>query len=715
MDKPALPFWDAALSREERIGDLMSRLTLTEKIGQMLFCAPAIERLGIPEYNWWNECLHGVGRAGLATVFPQAIGLASMWDDALMLRVATSISDEARAKHHENLRRDDHDIYHGLTYWSPNINIFRDPRWGRGHETYGECPYLTGRMGVAFCKGLQGDDDTYLKLVATPKHYAVHSGPEGLRHHFNAEASQKDLWETYLPAFHDCIVEAGAFSIMGAYNRTNGEVCCASPTLLTQILRETWGFEGYVVSDCGAIADFHTNHKVTETPEESAALAIKEGCDLNCGRIFDAAAKAVAMGLITEEDVDTCLRRLLDARFRLGMFDPPEQVPYASIPYEVVDCEEHRALALEAAQASIVLLKNEGNLLPLRKDLDAVAVIGPNADDRSVLLGNYAGTASRYTTAIEGIRAAVSEKTQVLYSWGCDHFGHEARALGKATRGVAEAVATAERADVVIMVMGLCPALEGEQGDAMNSDAAGDRNKISLTGAQNALLAALHATGKPIVLVNISGSAVAIPWAQDHIPAIVQQFYSGQAGGTALASVLFGDHNPSGRLPVTFYRSLEDLPPFEDYDMAGRTYRYFEDEPLYPFGFGLSYTQFSYSALEVPKEAVVGQPLDVSLTVKNMGQTAGHEVVQIYMHHDHLKVRMPVRQLVGFRRVWLEPGKSEKVTFHLEPEQFMYVAEDGTSHAAPGTVMLNAGGSQPDAVSKRLGAPETLDAVVKLT
>jgi len=591
---------DIALTFEDRARDLVSRMTIEEKVSQMMHSAPAIERLGVPAYNWWNECLHGVARAGVATVFPQAIGLAAMWDVDLMGEIADVISTEGRAKHHEAVRQGDYGIYRGLTFWTPNINIFRDPRWGRGHETYGEDPYLTARLGVAFVKGLQGDHPTYLKAVATPKHFAVHSGPEKDRHSFDAVVSKKDLRETYLPAFEACVKEAGAGSVMGAYNRTNGEPCCASKTLLIDILRDEWGFDGYVVSDCGAIQDIHQHHQVTTCTAESAALSVTNGCDLECGCVYANLMTALEKGLISEETIDRALVRLFTARFRLGMFDPPEQVPYAQIPYEANDCEEHRQLARKAARESIVLLKNEPGsptyeggvgrgLLPLRKDLNSIAVIGPNADSLDVLLGNYFGTPSRYVTPLEGIRNAVSADTRVWYAKGCE-------LLGNSTDGFSEAVSAAERSEVVVICPGLSPQIEGEAGDAFNSDAGGDRTHIDLTGVQQQLLERIVAVGKPVVLVLLNGSALAINWANEHVPAILEAWYPGQEGGTAIADVLFGDYNPSGRLPVTFPKSLEQLPPFEDYSMQGRTYRYMTEEPLYPFGYGLSYTRFEYSA-----------------------------------------------------------------------------------------------------------------------
>jgi beta-glucosidase len=679
---------------EERVRDLVSRMTVEEKISQMVHAAPAIRRLGIPAYNWWNECLHGVGRAGIATVFPQAIGMAATWDIDLMHRTAVAISDEGRAKHHDAMNEDgDVEWYYGLTFWTPNINIFRDPRWGRGQETYGECPYLTARMGVAFVKGLQGDDPTYLKTVATPKHYAVHSGPEHERHHFNAVTDERDLRETYLPAFEATVREAGATSVMGAYNRTNGEPCCASTTLLQRILRDEWGFEGYVVSDCGAIRDIFAHHQVVDTPEEAAAMAVKNGCELNCGEVYRYLVVAVEKGLIDEAAIDLAVTRLFTARFRLGMFDPPERVPYAQIPIEVNDSAEHRALALDMARASIVLLKNADDFLPLPRDLKKIAVVGPNADDPVVLLGNYNGFPSASVTPLEGIRRKVGESVAVAYAQGC--------AIRSQDRsGFAEAVAVAQDADVIVAVVGLSQLIEGEEGQREGVEggehSTGDRVDIDLPGVQEALLQALHATGKPLVVVLVNGSAVATNWAEAHANAIVELWYPGEEGGTALADVLFGDVNPAGRLPVTFYRSVDDLPPFRDYAMEGHTYRYFRGVPLYPFGYGLSYTTFAYglprlSDLTPPP----GAELTVGVTVENTGTRAGDEVVQLYLKDRVASVPVPTQQLVGFRRIHLAPGETQEVSFSVSPKQMSLILDDGRRVIEPGAFELFVGGGQP--------------------
>lgn len=709
-------FRDPKRPIEERIADLLDKLTLEEKISQMVYNSSAIPRLGIPEYNWWNECLHGVGRAGVATVFPQAIGMAASFNAPLIKETAQIISDEARAKHHEFARKGDRSIYKGLTFWSPNINIFRDPRWGRGQETYGEDPYLTAQLGIAFVEGLQGDDERYLKTAACAKHFAVHSGPESERHSFDAKATLKDMYETYLPAFRALVKEANVESVMGAYNRTNGEPCCGSPTLLQKILREQWGFEGHVVSDCGAISDFHMYHKVTETPEESAALAVNNGCDLNCGRVFWALKGAVEQGLISEETIDEALTRLLRTKFKLGMFDPEEEVPYAQIPYEIVACPKHRAKARQVARESMVLLKNEGNLLPLSPDIKSIAVIGPNAAAQNVLLGNYFGTSTHLVTALDGIRNRVSPDTKVWYAEGCHLFNKEVSYWGNSpTAGFAEAIAAAERSDAVIMCLGVSPELEGEEGAAANSDGGGDRVHIDLPGMQEELLKAIHATGKPIVLVLFSGSPLTINWAQDNIPAIIQAWYPGEEGGNALADIIFGDYNPAGRLPVTFPKSLDDIPEFTDYTMEGRTYRYLKKEPLYPFGYGLSYTKFAYSNLDVASEAQVGDDITVTVEVTNTGEVAGDEVVQLYVRALDASVAVPHHSLQGFARVHLEPGQSTLVEFTLNPRQFAVFYEDGGCVVEPGRYTIFVGGCGPDERSVALTGSAPIHAELSLT
>lgn len=678
----------------QRVDDLVSQMTLEEKILQLLHDAPAIERLGVPKYNWWNECLHGVGRAGIATVFPQAIGLAATWNTPLMLEVASAISDEARAKHHEALRQGMREIYKGLTFWSPNINICRDPRWGRGQETYGEDPYLTSRMAVAFVKGLQGDDPNYLKLVATPKHFAVHSGPECERHRFDAQVSERDLRETYLPAFEACIKEAQAASVMTAYNRTNGEACSASPTLIQKILREEWGFEGYVVSDYLAIGDMYKHHQIVSTEVEAAALAVNAGCDLNAGEAYESLPIAVQQGLVSEATIDQAVKRLFAARFRLGMFDPPEQVPFAQIPYSVNDSPAHRALARRTAQESIVLLKNEQGFLPLSKDIKITSVIGPNASDAEVLLGNYHGTPSKSVTPLEGIRAALPA-TSVLYAAGCDIYGQD-------TTGYAEAIALAQQAEVVIFVGGLSSSIEGEESFeqlelSCEQRFRGDRGNLELPSVQQDLLKLLYETGTPVVLLLLNGSMITLNWADKHLPAILEAWYPGEEGGSAIADVLFGDYNPAGRLPVTFYNCLTDLPRFDDYRMKGRTYRYCKGKPRYPFGYGLSYTTFSYNNLQVSADTInPDKSLTISIDVTNSGQRAGDEVVQLYTSHLNSSVALPIRQLQGFQRTNLLPNQTKAISFTLTPRQFQFINDAGKPTIEPGAFRIAVGGSQPD-------------------
>ena len=707
-------FQDPNRTIDERVRDLISRLSLEEKISQMLFFSSALSRVGIPEYNWWNECLHGVARAGVATVFPQAIGMAASFNQDLLYEVASAIADEARAKHHEYARKEERGIYKGLTFWTPNINIFRDPRWGRGQETYGEDPHLTGRLGVAFIRGLQGDHPNYLKVAACAKHFAVHSGPESLRHEFDAVVNPKDLRETYLPAFREAVIEGKVEAVMGAYNRVNGEPASASPTLLQKILREEWGFSGHVVSDCDSIEDIHKYHKYTSSPEESAAAAVNNGCDLNCGRIFASLLKAVEQGLITEETIDRSVARLFETRFKLGMFDPPELVPYANIPYEVNDSPEHRKLALQMACESMVLLKNEDNLLPLNKGkIKSIAVIGPNADSKEILLGNYFGVPSQYVTPLAGIRAAVGPEVKVNYAEGCDLVTDGPSFWGEApTSGFAEAIAAVERADVAIVCLGLSPQLEGEEGAVANSDGGGDRIKLTLPGMQEELLKVVSMVGKPVILALFNGSPVAINWAAENVPAIIEAWYPGEEGGRALAEVIFGDYNPGGRLPVTFVKSLDHLPAFTDYTMKGRTYRYMEEEPLYPFGYGLSYTTFAYTDLALAKPAFkIGddQEVRISVQVENIGPVAGDEVVQLYLRHVGASVETPNWELQGFKRVALAPGEKQAVEFILQPRQLAVVDERGAFRLEAGEIRLSMGGQQPDAKSRSLTGAKVLE------
>jgi beta-glucosidase len=844
---------------EKRVDDLLGRMTLQEKVSQLMNDSPAIDRLGVPAYNWWNESLHGVARAGRATVFPQAIGLAATWDTGLMFRIATAISDEARAKHHEFVRRGKRNIYQGLTFWTPNINLFRDPRWGRGMETYGEDPFLTGRMAVAFIKGMQGDDPKYLKTVATAKHYVVHSGPEPLRHTFDAVVSDHDLEDTYLPHFEAAVREGGAYSVMCAYNSVDGQPACANTRLLDDILRKRWGFQGYVVSDCGAVGDIYRNHKFVATAEEGVARALKAGTDLNCGTEYENLLSAARAGLVTEADIDRSLRRLLLARFKLGEFDPPEMVKYARIPYSENDSPAHRQLALEAAREAVVLLKNDGPTLPLSKSLKTIAVIGPNANDASVLLGNYNGIPSEPITPLEGIRRKLGAGTRVLYARGSDvatnlpnfevippsalftsdgpdrqaglkgEYYNSANFDGQAHRpreltypgsgktvgeiplsfvpvftrvdreinfnwwdgaprqdmndddfgvrwtGYLAAPATgtyrlganamnafelylddklvvrsssihggdyryepvqleggklyrirldyhefvndaavelvwarpesgldqqaleiARQADAVILVLGLSPKLEGEEMQVnIEGFQGGDRVQIGLPRSQEDLLEKLGGLGKPVVLVLLNGSALAINWARDHVPAIVEAWYPGQAAGTALADVLFGDYNPAGRLPITFYKSVDQLPAFTDYSMKGRTYRYFTGEPLFPFGYGMSYTTFTYRDLSVPQRAAAGEDVRVSVEVENTGKMAGEEVAQLYVRGPGKDG--PIHSLEGFQRVSLQPGERKMVQFTLNARNLSQVDARGQRMVEPGAFEISVGGQQPGA------------------
>ena len=834
-------YLNTSLPFEQRAADLVSRLTLEEKVQQMKDVAPAIERLGLPAYNWWNEALHGVARSGLATVFPQAIGFAATWDDSLVFRMASVISDEARAKHHEYVRNGTFGRYQGLTFWSPNINIFRDPRWGRGQETYGEDPFLTGKLAVQFIRGLQGDDPKYFKTVATVKHFAVHSGPEPERHTFDAVVSERDLRESYLPHFEVGIREGGAYSLMCAYNRVDGKAACGSEMLLGDILRGEWKFPGYIVSDCGAIDDIYLRHKVVQTAPEAAALAVKTGTDLDCGRVYPSLADAVKQGLITEGQIDASHTRLFLARFRLGMFDPPEMVRWARTPYSVLDQPANRTLARQVARESIVLLKNDRGTLPLRKDLGTLAVIGPNADQWRMLLGNYNGIPSNPVTPLRGIREAVSRRTRVLYARGSDladgfplletipssamrtpsggrglqgsYFGNRAlegtpvfartdttvevdwhegaprqgmnpndfgvrwtgtirppvtgmyrlgvtttmraelaiddsvivgttypqrdnefpdarlaqsepiqleagrsyrvrveahESYGEAelelvwsipTTGLeAEAVAAAKQADAVVMFLGLTARLEGEEMSvAIDGFRGGDRTSIDLPAAQQRLLERVVAVGKPTVLVLLNGSALAVNWAQANVPAIVEAWYPGQAGN-AIADVLFGDYNPAGRLPITFYKSVNDIPAFDDYRMAGRTYRFFKGQPLYPFGHGLSYTSFSYANLKTSMESAgPNDTVMVSVDVTNSGKRAGDEVVQMYVEHVGSTVERPVRDLRGYRRLTLAPGETRTVQMPLPISSLAYWEESGHHWVVePDQIRIRVGASSAD-------------------
>jgi beta-glucosidase len=680
---------DAGLPIEERVNFLVSQLTLREKIAQMLHGAPPVPRLQIPAYNWWNECLHGVARAGRATVFPQAIGMAASFDVPLMGKVATAISDEARAKHHDALRLDNHGIYFGLTYWSPNINIFRDPRWGRGQETYGEDPYLTARMGVAFVKGLQGNDRKYLKLVATAKHYAVHSGPESLRHSFDAVVSKRDMWETYLPAFRALVQEGKVYSVMGAYNRTNGEPCCGSPTLLQKILREQWGFEGYVVSDCWALKDFHEGHKVTKTPQETVAMALRNGCDVNCGNLYSELVKAVEEGLVTEADVDRAFRRLFTARMKLGMFDPPAKVPFSKIKSSVVGCAKHRQLSLQMARESMVLLENRNQALPLRNNVRTLGVIGPNAMDMTVLLGNYNGFAPAMASVVEGVLGKVSSGTQVLIGRGCELTGDQKMWFGECNPNAMK------DCDAVVAVVGYTAEIEGEEGCVPGAE--GDRSAYGLPGRQMELLQKVRESARKMIVVVMAGSPVDLTWIKANADAVIFAWYPGEAGGLAVADVLFGDYNPAGRLPITFPTLYEQLPPFTEYAMKGRTYRFMDQAPLYRFGYGLSYSTFKYGKIRLSKRSIkAGETVTASIEVRNAGKVAGDEVVQLYVSDVRASVPTPRLHLEGFARVNLKAGQKKVITFELSPDQLAAYDDEGKPFVEPGEFRISIGGGQPD-------------------
>ena len=679
----------------EKARALVARMTVEEAASQLRYDAPAIERLGIPAYNWWNEALHGVARAGTATSFPQAIGLAATFDPQLLEALGCAAATEGRAKYNACSKFGDRDIYKGLTFWSPNINIFRDPRWGRGHETYGEDPYLTGEMGKAYVRGLQGSGEV-MRSAACAKHFAVHSGPEALRHRFNAVASPKDMAETYLPAFEALVREAGVEAVMGAYNRTNGEPCCGSKTLLTDILRGEWGFEGHVVSDCWAIRDFHEHHQVTDTPEESAALAIKNGCDVNCGNTYIYMMKAYEQGLVTEEEIREAAVRLFTTRYLLGLMEGSE---YDSIPVTAVECREHIAKAREAEEKSCVLLKNDG-LLPLDMEkIKTLAVIGPNANSRSALIGNYHGTSSRYITVLEGIQDAAGEDVRVLYAQGSHLFRNREEDLGQPDDRIAEALAVAEVSDAVVLVVGLDETLEGEEGDTGNAAASGDKIDLLLPECQRKLMDAVLKLNKPTAIVLMAGSSVDLQSAGDKANAVLLGWYPGARGGKTIADILFGSVSPSGKLPLTFYRNeqLALMPDFTDYSMKGRTYRYFEHEPLYPFGYGLTYGDVYCTAATA---AQCGGKIVVEAELCNGGR-ATQDVVQVYVQNEGGEHAPRNPRLCGFRRVSLSAGEEKKIRLEIDEKQLLVVNESG-ERVSEGRAVLYVGTSQCDARSLEL-------------
>lgn len=702
------------MNREEarrRAKALVAEMTLEEKASQIRFDSPAIERLNIPEYNWWGEGLHGVARAGSATMFPQAIAMAATFDPKMLTQVGDVVSTEARAKYNSYVSEGDRDIYKNLTLWSPNVNIFRDPRWGRGHETYGEDPYLTGEMGKAYVKGLQGDKE-YLKIAACAKHFAVHSGPEEKRHEFNAVVSEKDLYETYLPAFEKCVKEADVEAVMGAYNRTDDEPCCAS-SKLQGILRDDWGFEGHFVSDCWAIRDFHEHHKVTKTATESVALALSKGCDVNCGDTYRNTMAAYDEGLITEEMIDTAVTRLFTTRFMLGMFDKTE---FDDIPYNVIECREHRALAVEVAKKSLVLLKNDG-ILPLDKSkIESIGVIGPNANSRVALMGNYHGTSTRYVTVLDGILREAGDDINVFSSEGSHLFKDRVEFLGKENDRIKEAVVVARNSDVVILCLGLDETLEGEEGDTGNGYASGDKIDLELPKSQIDLLNAIKDVGKPVILVNMTGSSVNLSIAKNskNVKAILQAWYPGAEGGIAVSDVIFGKASPSGKLPVTFYESTDELPDFEDYSMKGRTYRYMEGKAQYPFGFGLTYGSVAVKEAKIvdegqirseamlSKEGLYTDSFQVSAVIENTSKTDVEEVVQIYIKDNESKFAVRNVSLCGFARVSLKAGASKEVTISVPTRSLLEVNDEGKWILDSKSFTLFVGVSQPDEQSVKL-------------
>ncbi len=689
-----------------RAQELVAQMTLEEKIMQTIYQSPAIERLGIKAYNWWNEALHGVARAGTATVFPQAVGMAAAFDEDLMEQVGDAVSTEARAKFAMQQAGDDKDIYKGLTFWAPNVNIFRDPRWGRGHETFGEDPYLTSRLGVRYIMGLQGHDENYLKSAACAKHFAVHSGPEDVRHSFDARVSEQDLRETYLPAFQACVQEAGVETVMGAYNRTNGEPCCGSGRLLKEILRQEWGFEGHVTSDCWAVKDFHEYHGVTATPVESVSLAMNNGCDLNCGTLFLYLKQAVEEGMVDEKRIDEAVVNLFTSRMKLGVFDEKGANPYDNIPYTVVDSPEMRRMNEQVAERCVVLLKNENQTLPLQKDkIRTIGVIGPNADNRRALVGNYEGTASRYVTVLEGIQDYVGDDVRVLYSEGCHLYKDRTSGLAQENDRASEVRGVCRESDVVIAVMGLDASLEGEEGDTGNEYGSGDKPNLDLPGLQRDILKIAKESGKPVILVLLTGSAMAVTWEDENLDAIVQGWYPGAQGGAAIARILFGDANPEGKLPVTFYRTAEELPAFEDYSMKGRTYRYMKQDALYPFGYGLSYTDYTYADAMLVSDDIRGEKgVVLQAQVTNAGAVDGIETVQVYVGLEREDAPNP--QLKKIVKVPLKAGETKKIEAVLPREAFMLYDEKGEHVLNPGTYHIYVGGSQPDARSRELTKKE---------
>jgi len=707
--KYSYPFQDPSLPIEKRVTDLVSRLTLEEKVAQMLNVTPAIDRLGIPAYDWWNECLHGVARTSFkVTSYPQAIGMAATFDINAMQTMGDYTAEEGRAIYNESMRNNNHKRYLGLTYWTPNINIFRDPRWGRGQETYGEDPYLTATLAKSFVKGLQGNDPKYLKAAGCAKHYAIHSGPEPSRHVFDVNVSDHDLWDTYLPAFHELVVNAKVAGVMCAYNAYAGQPCCGSDRLMIKILRDDWKFSGYVTSDCGAIDDFWQRHKTSPDAETASTDAVLHGTDVECGNVtYKSLVKAVQDKKLSEKEIDVSLKRLFTIRFRLGMFDPPEMVKYAQIPITALENQPHKDHALKMARESIVLLRNQNNLLPLSKSIKKIAVLGPNADNANTQLGNYNGQPSAVTTVLQGIKDKL-KNTEIFYS-GATNFADTTQP------DFTRLIDSMKDADVLIYIGGISPRLEGEEMRVSQQGfSGGDRTTIALPSVQTNFLKALKETGKPVVFVMMTGSAIAIPWEAENIPAILNAWYGGQAAGAAVADILFGDYNSSGRLPVTFYKTDSDLPSFEDYSMANRTYRYFKGEALYPFGFGLSYTTFNYSNLKLSKTtAGKNETIQAEAIVSNTGKYKGDEVVQLYITHQAVD-NAPIIALKSFKRITLSPGQSQKISFTVTPDLLKLIDAGGNSVFTPGKVKIFIGGSSPGKRSEELGATKASEAIVTL-
>ena len=681
---------------KKRAEELVSKMTVEEAASQLRYDSPAIDRLGIPEYNWWNESLHGVARAGTATSFPQAIGLGATFDAELLGEVGEVCSTEGRAKYNEYKANGDRDIYKGLTFWSPNVNLFRDPRWGRGQETYGEDPVLISNLAVPFIEGLQGDGE-YMKAAACAKHFVVHSGPEALRHKFNATCSQKDLHETYLPAFEACVKEAKVESVMGAYNRTNGEPCCGH-SFIQDLIRDEWKFEGHFVSDCWAIRDFHENHKVTKNEQESAALALKKGCDLNCGCTYIHLMEAYNKGLVTEEDIRTAAVRLFTTRYILGMFDETE---FDGLNYLDVETKDSLAVAKRAADESIVLLKNDG-ILPIDTNkTKVISVIGPNADSRACLIGNYYGTSSEYITALEGIRNAAGDDMRILYSEGCDISTPKPDFLSREYHRLAEAEAIMKRSDLVVLVIGLNENLEGEEGDEGNQYKSGDKPDLKFPRTQLKLIDKVIASGKPFITIVMAGSCMDLSLLSQKSSAILQAWYPGARGGQSIGDILFGKVNPSGKLPVTFYKDTNDLPDFEDYAMKGRTYRYLETEPLYPFGYGLTYGNMDITNVSFSGEDPKNNGIKIKVDVSNTGDIAASEVIQVYMKAEDSNEVKNTR-LAAFARVSLEAGKTSSVEIEVPSDRFKVVNEEGEKVFADGKINFYVGFGQPDSLTEGL-------------